>query len=219
MIMRDMIAKVVVDVPTMQTDKPFSYLVPNEFVSLVGIGMRVHVPFGKSNRLMQGFIVDIESISDASVDDDDKAIKTLKSISEVLDFEPVLNQEQLELADAMRRTVFAYKISILKAMLPNLLNSSYDKVLSTTDLTIANRYFDGKPEKRFSSLDHQEQAMMMKLHREGKIKLTYIAESKAGIKVEKRLSLDDAEQLKTLQFTARAKKRLAFKSFLQEHLA
>ena len=138
--MCEMIAKVVVDVPTMQTDKPFSYLIPNEFASLVGIGMRVHVPFGKSNRLMQGFIVDIVSMTDAPIDQIEIDVKTLKSISEVLDFEPVLNEEQLELAGAMRQTVFAYKISILKAMLPNLLNSSYDKVLTTTDPTIANRY-------------------------------------------------------------------------------
>ena len=217
--MCEMIAKVVVDVPTMQTDKPFSYLIPNEFASLVGIGMRVHVPFGKSNRLMQGFIVDIVSITDAHIGQDEIAVKTLKSISEVLDFEPVLNDEQLELAGAMRQTVFAYKISILKAMLPNLLNSSYDKVLTTTDLTIANRYFDGKKGKRFSSLDKQAQALMMKLHRDGKIKLSYIAESKAAIKVVKRVSLVDIDLLNDLELTARATKRLELKQFLQAHLA
>lgn len=216
--MCDKIAKVVVDVPTMQTDKPFSYLIPDELAMLVGIGMRVHVPFGKSNRLMQGIIVDIVSISDTCKDQNSIAVEKLKLISEVLDFEPVLNQEQLDLADAMRQTVFAYKISILKAMLPNLLNSSYDKVLTTTDLTIANQYFGGHKESRFSSLDKQEQAVMMKLHRDGKIKLTYVAQSKEMIKVEKRVSLGNIEQLKKLQLTARAKKRIAFKAFLQEHV-
>ncbi|MGZ7144979.1 primosomal protein N' family DNA-binding protein, partial [Streptococcus pyogenes] len=55
--------------------------------------------------------------------------ENLKAIAEVLDFSPVLTSEQLWLADQMRKTVFSYKISILKAMLPNLLNSSYDKLL------------------------------------------------------------------------------------------
>lgn len=216
--MCDTIAKVIVDVPTMQTDKPFSYLVPKVLTKLVGVGMRVHVPFGKSNRLMQGIIVDIDSTKDAFKDQDNMTVEKLKSISEVLDFEPVLNQEQLDLADAMRQTVFAYKISILKAMLPNLLNSSYDKVLSTTDVTIANRYFGGSQSSRFSSLDKEEQAMMMKLHRDGKIRLTYVAQSKAAIKVEKRLSLVNADQLNRLQISARAKKRIALKTFLQAHL-
>ena len=130
--MSQKIAQVIVDVPTMQTDKPFSYLIPKELATLIQIGMRVHVPFGRGNRLMQGFVVGFEvEVSQESTGQE------LKSIAEVLDFEPVLNAEQLALADAMRETVFSYKISILKAMLPNLLNSSYDKVLTTEDESIS----------------------------------------------------------------------------------
>ena len=60
----------------------------------------------------------------------DNTVTDLKAISEVLDFEPVLNVEQLELAEQMRHTVFSYKISILKSMIPNLLNSQYDKTFN-----------------------------------------------------------------------------------------
>ena len=38
----------------------------------------------------------------------------LKDIVEVLDFSPVLTQEQLWLAEELRKSVFSYKISILK---------------------------------------------------------------------------------------------------------
>ena len=51
------IAKVIVDVPLMQTDRPYSYAVPKEFSTMLEIGMRVHVPFGKANRLIQGLVV------------------------------------------------------------------------------------------------------------------------------------------------------------------
>ena len=50
------IAKVIVDVPLMQTDKPYSYQIPSEFEDMVEAGMRVHVPFGKGNRLIQGIV-------------------------------------------------------------------------------------------------------------------------------------------------------------------
>ena len=40
------IAKVIVDVPLMQTDKPYSYQIPSEFEDMVEAGMRVHVPIG-----------------------------------------------------------------------------------------------------------------------------------------------------------------------------
>ena len=38
----------------MQTDKPYSYAIPEEFAGMLEAGMRVHVPFGQGNRLIQG---------------------------------------------------------------------------------------------------------------------------------------------------------------------
>ena len=119
------VAEVIADVPTMQTDQPYSYAIPEVFSELLAPGMRVHVPFGKGNRLIQGLILGFSEVEE---------ISQLKSIAEVLDFSPVLNAELLALADDLRKTVFSYKISILKAMLPNLLNSSYDKLLTPTAL-------------------------------------------------------------------------------------
>ena len=118
------IAKIIVDVPLMQTDQPYSYKIPEEFKDMLEVGMRVHVPFGKANRLIQGIVLGIEQENDEVVADDD-----LKEIAEVLDFSPVLTEEQLWLAEELRKSVFSYKISILKAMLPGFLNSSYDKIL------------------------------------------------------------------------------------------
>ena len=110
------IAKIIVDVPLMQTDQPYSYKVPEEFVDMLEVGMRVHVPFGKANRLIQGIVLGFEQESDAEV-----ANEELKEIVEVLDFSPVLTEEQLWLAEELRKSVFSYKISILKAMLPGFL--------------------------------------------------------------------------------------------------
>ena len=58
------IAKIVVDVPLMQTDQPYSYRIPKEFEGMLEVGMRVHVPFGKGNRLIQGIVLGLESQSD-----------------------------------------------------------------------------------------------------------------------------------------------------------
>ena len=48
------VAKVIVDVPTMQTDQPFTYLVPENLNEQLAVGMRVEVPFGNGNRLFKG---------------------------------------------------------------------------------------------------------------------------------------------------------------------
>ena len=51
------VAKIIVDVPLMQTDKPYSYAIPEEFAGMLTAGMRVHVPFGQGNRLIPGVVV------------------------------------------------------------------------------------------------------------------------------------------------------------------
>ncbi|WP_260159183.1 primosomal protein N' family DNA-binding protein, partial [Levilactobacillus brevis] len=40
------IGQVLVDVPTMQTNDPYSYAIPAELEQQVQLGMRVTVPFG-----------------------------------------------------------------------------------------------------------------------------------------------------------------------------
>ena len=122
-----LVAQIIVDVPLMQTDRLYSYLIPEAMQGQIAIGMRVHVPFGKGNRLLQGFVIGLEEQENL------RDFPELKPIAELLDYEPVLNQDQLDLADQMRHTVFSYKISILKSMLPGLLNSQYDKVIMATD--------------------------------------------------------------------------------------
>ena len=203
------LAQVIVDIPLMQTDKPFSYAIPKDLEDLVQVGVRVHVPFGRGNRLLQGFVVGFR---------DDDELET-KDIAGVLDFEPVLNQEQLDLADQMRHTVFSYKISILKSMLPSLLNSQYDKLLLATDtLPSEDRedLFGHKTEIVFSSLSSQDAKKAGRLIQKGFIEVQYLAKDKKTIKTEKIYKINRT-LLEKSQIAARAKKRLELKEFLLEN--
>lgn len=207
------LAQIIVDVPLMQTDQPYSYRIPEAFADMLEAGMRVHVPFGKGNRLIQGIVI---GFLDVAREEDQLE---LKDIVEVLDYRPVLNQEQLYLADQMRKTVFAYKISILKAMLPGLLNSTYDKVLYPTDqLTAEERseIFRDKASLHFSSLDAEEQGKVMHLTRAGKLDLEYQARDKQHIKTENWYQID-TEALAAFQPSARASKQQELQAYLLEH--
>ncbi len=149
-----MLAQIIVDVPLMQTDQAYSYRVPAELEEGLKVGVRVHVPFGKGNRLIQGIVVDLID------EDDENNLQDLKELAEVLDYSPVLNQEQFWLADQMRKSVFSYKITLLKSMLPSLLNSSYDKLLRPglgLEMTEQISLFGDKEQIRFSDLDVTEQ--------------------------------------------------------------
>lgn len=207
-----MYAQIIVDVPLMQTDQAYTYLVSEEFEAGIVPGIRVHVPFGKGNRLIQGIVVGLtEELPEGTQD--------IKPIVEVLDYSPVLNQEQFWLADQMRKTVFAYKITLLKAMLPSLLNSTYDKILRPgLGLEIAEQesLFGGRDQVRFSDLDVSEQARIMRLAQAGKILVDYVAKDKKQIKTEKWYRVN-RDQLMQAEIPARAKKRLALKDYLLEH--
>ena len=208
------IAKIIVDVPLMQTDQPYSYKIPEEFEGMLEVGMRVHVPFGKANRLIQGIVLGIEQENDAEVADDD-----LKEIAEVLDFSPVLTEEQLWLAEELRKSVFSYKISILKAMLPGFLNSSYDKILYPLEgLSQEDRHrlFGSQDSLAFSSLDLEKQAEMMRLTRKGFLKLEYQAVDQKKVKTQSWVEVNP-DKLEKLEISNRAKKKLELREYLVAH--
>lgn len=205
------IAKVIVDVPLMQTDKPYSYAVPKEFSTMLEIGMRVHVPFGKANRLIQGIVVELA----------EETTTELKEIAEVLDFTPVLNEEQLWLAEELRKSVFSYKISILKAMLPGFLNSSYDKILhAQPSLNEEDRLliFGNEEQQHFLSLDKELQAKVMRLTRQGAIQVEYQAIDQKHIKTEKWYQVNQGI-LEQLVIPQRANKKQALRDVLQAQTA
>ena len=208
------IAKIIVDVPLMQTDQPYSYKIPEEFVDMLEVGMRVHVPFGKANRLIQGIVLGMEQESDADVADED-----LKEIAEVLDFSPVLTEEQLWLAEELRKSVFSYKISILKAMLPGFLNSSYDKILYPLEcLSQEDKHhlFGSQESLAFSSLDLEKQAEMMRLTRKGFLKLEYQAVDQKKVKTQSGVEVN-LDKLEKLEISNRAKKKLELREYLFAH--
>lgn len=207
-------AKIIVDVPLMQTDQPYSYRIPEEFEGMLEVGMRVHVPFGKGNRLIQGIVLGLESQSD-----EEGASQDLKDIAEVLDFSPVLTQEQLWLAEELRKSVFSYKISILKAMLPGFLNSSYDKILyplAGLSQEDRERLFGSEDSLAFSSLDLGKQAEMMHLTRKGLLGLEYQAIDQKKVKTQSWYEVD-VTQLEKIEISSRAKKKLELRDYLLSH--
>ncbi|HHD9339517.1 TPA: primosomal protein N' [Streptococcus pneumoniae] len=208
------LAKIIVDVPLMQTDQPYSYRIPEEFEGMLEVGMRVHVPFGKGNRLIQGIVLGLKSQSDGEEMEQD-----LKDIAEVLDFSPVLTPEQLWLAEELRKSVFSYKISILKAMLPGFLNSSYDKILYPLEGLSQEervRLFGSEDSLAFSSLDLAKQAEMMRLTRKGLLGLEYQAVDQKKVKTQSWYEVDHA-QLEGVEISTRAKKKLELRDYLLSH--
>jgi len=113
------IAKVIVDVAAYPVDRPFDYAVPEEWQVLIEPGCRVKVPFGPRNVL--GFVVELSGETDVP-------LEKLKPVAQVLDIEPVLTPEMLQLAKWMKHQTICYEIDALQVMLPSALRAKYEKI-------------------------------------------------------------------------------------------
>lgn len=206
------IADIIVDVPTMQTDQPFSYLIPEELKEVVAIGMRVEVPFGNGNRHIQGFII---SLREAEIE------QSLKPIINVLDLHPVLNKELLELADEMKETTYSFKITCLQTMLPSVMRSSYKKIVTQINQDIPKiiqeELFLGLAEIDWEEAKESPHfPELLRLRQQGMVDIRYEVMTKNKVKTKrviKRALSDDAlliEKEKTRQNAVQKRRLLDF---------
>ncbi|WP_207695981.1 primosomal protein N' [Enterococcus sp. DIV0212c] len=213
-------AQVIVDVPTMQTDQPFTYLIPFNLEGQLAVGMRVEVPFGNGNRHLQGFVMAIDEVSDEVI----SAQKfEWKEILSVLDLKPVLNTELLELADYMKEKTFAFKITCLQTMLPSVMRADYRKYIYLTD-----ELDEGSQDELFYGLDEiaWDDALarnilpqLMQLRKQQKVDIRYEVNTRNKVKMIRYIqALKNFEELEEARMDLRkgSQKKEQLINYLQQ---
>ena len=105
-----MIARVVVENAAYSFDIPFSYQVPQQMQPDIRPGCRVLVPFGKANRAKQGLVLALEEGGEQ---------ENLKPLKTLLDYQPLLDSEQLWLLELLHRRTFCTYYEALRALVPS----------------------------------------------------------------------------------------------------
>ncbi len=125
------IVSVAVENSTISFDKPYDYLVDSDVD--VRSGCRVLVPFGASDKCRQGIVVEVKSLTHTA--------KKLKKISNIIDAEPIISKEMLDLMYWLKERTFCTFFEAAKAILPvgmcHKVITAYSAVL-TADLTFCN---------------------------------------------------------------------------------
>lgn len=208
------VIEVIVDVPTMQTDHPFEYQIPEEMVDIIQPGMRVQVPFGSRNLL--GYVI---SQAKATADFEGE----LKPITALLDDEPVLNAEMLQLGKDMAKQNFCFLVEAYHTMLPNLLKVNYEKFfLPTPEIAYLDHqhYFDDLSEIAWSEAEKRGMLTeLIALKSKGHVTIDYRVEDRKRYKTEQWVQpLMDFDQLEEEAISIRktAKKQLALVEVLME---
>ncbi len=155
----------------MQTDKPFVYQIPPKFEDMIQVGMRVSVPFGNGNRLIQGFVIGLKAGNDFS--------GKIKEIKSLIDVEPVLTEESIALAKWLAHETYSFLISCLQVMLPSAMRAKYYKQLVLVDDAVdpaVKEYFSSS-KKQILNEDKIDPALLKQLmaaRTSGKINLEYL---------------------------------------------
>jgi primosomal protein N' (replication factor Y) len=113
------VVSVYIEHPIMQLNSPFHYLLKGE--DYLARGMRVKVDF--NGRLLVGFVDEVEEVEDLDAYCRNLDYQ-LKEIQEIIDDEPLLNDELYQLGLWMSRQSVSPVISCFQAMLPAALKPS-----------------------------------------------------------------------------------------------
>ncbi len=103
-------AEIIINNKSSRVDRPFTYTLEGEFIHSVKVGMRVVVPFGRTNKLTKGIVVNIS-------DKFNEKYK-LKNVVDVIDDKSFISRELIELSMWMKDEYLASYIDCFRQVFP-----------------------------------------------------------------------------------------------------
>lgn len=130
-------ARLIIDNKASKLDNLFTYIIKEDLIDLVEIGMRVLIPFGRGNKIIKGLIIEI-------ADETDENYK-FKEIIDILDDKPIIGSKLIQLALWLKDE---YISTYLDAFQPILPPGDYKKVNSFIELIGVNYSSDDLEEEK-----------------------------------------------------------------------
>lgn len=117
-------AGIIVNNESIQLDKIFTYGIKEEFIKDIDIGCRVKVPFGKGNKLIDGFVVSfIDFVEEES---------RIKYIEKLYGNNQLFVEEDLMLIEYMRRKYLCTYLEAIKVFIPKgIMSGMKNKTIET----------------------------------------------------------------------------------------
>ncbi len=117
-----MFAKVIVTVKHKKIDRIYTYSIPNDLID-IQVGMRCIVPFGKGDKELIAYIVELAEEIDFDV-------KKCKSIIRMIDKKPVLTEQQISVAMQMHKQLYCTMVECIKLFVPRGMHIQNEYVVS-----------------------------------------------------------------------------------------
>ena len=135
-----MYANVIIEYPVKSLNKMFIYKVPEKLQDVIQVGMKVYVPFGKSEVF--GFVVELKNTNDTDYE--------LKEIIRIDNEELVLNKELMDVGKYLSNITLCNLITAYQTMLPSSLKIKsqkhnydiYDEFIIIKDINKVDDYIE-----------------------------------------------------------------------------
>jgi len=106
-----MYAKIIIDISIESLDRPFTYRIPEGLIDRCHPGTKVEVPFGKGNRLIKGYILELTDRTDFDAD-------RIKPIADIVVEQSATESKLIELAAFIKEQYGSTMNAALKTVLP-----------------------------------------------------------------------------------------------------
>lgn len=104
-------ANIIVDISLEKLDRPFGYIIPDHLIDTIKIGTQVNIPFGKGNRQITGYVIEI-------TDKPGFDVSKMKEIDSVVEDATSVESELIELAGWIKENYGSTMNQALKTVLP-----------------------------------------------------------------------------------------------------
>lgn len=139
-----MIARVVIDSPLPQLDRLFDYLIPDDLIGQVVLGVRVRVQFGRSKNLLDAFVVELVETSDFAGE--------LSPVAELVSVAPVLDPTVFALVRAVADRQASTASDVLRLAVPDRSVAVEKKWLESNSVAPNSKAF-GKGHRQTALVD------------------------------------------------------------------
>ncbi|QZY57126.1 primosomal protein N' [Crassaminicella profunda] len=127
--------KVIINNKSNQTDREYTYGVPRHLEGKIYIGSRVIIPFGKGNKLIEGYVVDIVK----KIDFDYAKIKYVKDI---IDEDRILSKELIDLCRWMKEKYMCRFIDAIQCVMPTGASLKLKKTITLSGIFEEKKLFN-----------------------------------------------------------------------------
>jgi len=142
-----MYCSVILRVSVRQTDRLYTYRIPEELRTGISLGSLVSVPFGKGDSQRAAVVVDLK-------DDISEDTSSIKDIASVISSLPVLHRDQIALIDKISDRFNCTKGDVVELMVPSCVVNHSDPTEVFVDIALRDKVIEVLESETLRSIAH-----------------------------------------------------------------